>query len=126
MNDEIRIIRIGVTGGRDYLNKSHVWEVLDENKAVIEDAGHRMFLVVGDAMGADAFARYWASENDIDHQIFRADWTTHKKAAGPIRNKAMLESGIDRLCAFPGGRGTEHMKTICRDSGVNVIEYYEL
>ncbi len=36
--------------------------------------------------------------------VFKADWDTHGKAAGPIRNREMLDRRPDLLLAFWNGR----------------------
>ncbi len=104
----MRIIRVGVTGGRYYRNKSKVWEVLNAAK---EKFGDRMFLVVGCATGLDRYARWWADENlaSDKHKTYYADWDRSGNPAGHHRNYAMAISGLDILIAFPGGRGTANM-----------------
>jgi hypothetical protein len=118
-------LRIAVTGGRDYPNKDLIFKVLDKQKLICETVGCKMFLVVGDATGADAYARLWAFEHlpTEDWQMFEADWTRWGKSAGHRRNRDMLISGIDKLCAFPGGNGTADMTRICRNVGIFVKEY---
>jgi UDP-N-acetylmuramoylalanine-D-glutamate ligase len=59
----------------------------------------------------------------IPVETYEADWDTHGKAAGPIRNKRMLDEGKpDLVVAFPGGRGTANMISQARKAGVEVIE----
>ena len=49
-------------------------------------------------------------ERKIDVLWFDADWQKYGRAAGPIRNKQMLDEGSpDLVIAFAGGRGTENM-----------------
>jgi YspA, cpYpsA-related SLOG family len=126
----MKVIRIAVTGGRDYQNQKVVYDALNANKRAVEAAGAKMFLVVGDATGADALARQWASENLLkeDWKEFKADWEKARKngnvkMAGPVRNRDMLISGIHKLCAFPGGNGTADMTRICRNVGIHIKEY---
>jgi hypothetical protein len=53
---------------------------------------------------------------------YRADWAKHGRAAGPIRNKQMLEEGKpDLVVAFPGGQGTANMMSQVREAGVRVM-----
>ncbi len=52
--------------------------------------------------------------------VFRALWERHGRAAGVIRNQAMLDYGIDLVLAFPGGRGTADMVRRARSAGVAV------
>ncbi len=115
------IVRIAVTGGRAYTNKEVVYDALNSSLERARSLGLQMYLVVGDADGADALARQWAIDNGIDHKLdgYKADWRKYGPAAGPIRNKRMLDDGIDLLHSFPGGRGTAHMTEICRK--VNVL-----
>lgn len=89
-----------VTGGRDYPDSSMVWAVLTSIKM---DK-----LYVGDAKGADLFAKECAEYHGIPVEVFKADWTKHGKAAGPIRNATMLDAaGKDAIVvAFLGGKGT--------------------
>ena len=61
-----------------------------------------------------------------DTDTFYAQWHKHGNAAGPIRNQEMLDSGIDYLCVFPGGRGTADMKKRCEERGVKTMEYIQL
>jgi hypothetical protein len=48
-------------------------------------------VVSGVDAGADEFGEKWAKINNIPVKIFKADWKTHGRAAGPIRNKQMAE-----------------------------------
>jgi hypothetical protein len=53
---------------------------------------------------------------------YPADWQKHGKAAGPIRNRQMLEDGKpDLVIAFSGGRGTANMISQARAAGVKVL-----
>jgi hypothetical protein len=64
---------------------------------------------IGDAEGADEVVREWCTFHSVSHKVFAADWGRHGKAAGPIRNRQMLEGEGDLvtgptelLLAFPG------------------------
>ena len=53
--------------------------------------------------------------------IYPADWDKHGKAAGPIRNKQMIDEGKpDLVIAFPGGRGTAGAVRLAKFAGVTV------
>src|SRR5690348_8540698 len=61
-------------------------------------------IISGAARGVDTVALDWAVINWCPSEEYPADWDTHGKAAGPIRNKQMLEEGKpDLVVAFPGG-----------------------
>lgn len=90
---------VGMTGGRDYQDWSVVEAVI---QAIKND---HPVLHVGDASGLDTLARACAQLNGIHVEVYRADWAKYGRAAGPIRNRLIVDN-IDILYAFPGGRGT--------------------
>lgn len=57
-------------------------------------------IIEGAARGADTLARVCAIYEGIQVEEYRADWKTHGKAAGPIRNQQMLDSKPDLVIAF--------------------------
>lgn len=80
-------------------------------------------VIHGDADGADRLSGRWAESRGIPVRAFPADWDTYRRAAGPIRNKQMLDEGVPNLVvAFPGGRGTANMVFQSRNAGVAVLE----
>lgn len=113
-------MRVLVCGGRDYSGGKaywHVGEVLSE----IHDATPITAIIEGGARGADACARGWAAEEGVKCVTVPADWATHGKAAGPIRNRRMLtDFAPDLVVAFPGGRGTADMVRQAEAAGVPV------
>lgn len=79
-------------------------------------------LVHGAAPGADSLAKEWADLRGISSFGFPADWATHGKAAGPMRNQRMLDEGKPNVViAFPGGRGTADMTRRARAAGIPVV-----
>jgi hypothetical protein len=63
-------------------------------------------LIHGDASGADRLSGEWAQSRGIPVRAFPADWAKHRRAAGPIRNKQMLEEGHpDLSLPSPVGEG---------------------
>lgn len=60
-------------------------------------------VVHGAAPGADTIAEEVALEFLAYAEPHPADWETHGKAAGPLRNQEMLDSGIDGVIAFKDG-----------------------
>jgi predicted Rossmann-fold nucleotide-binding protein len=108
-----------VCGGRRYSDHVTLGRVLADIHAE-KPIG---VIVIGAATGADALAWAWAEKHGIQYAAFRADWDTFGKAAGPRRNRQMLDTTKpDLVVAFPGGRGTAHMVSIARAAGVKVIE----
>lgn len=99
---------------------------------------HGEYVVVhGDAKGADriaaasvsiwkgsVFSRY--SDSMVAVEPHPADWDKHGKAAGPIRNQEMLDTGIDLCYAFVDkpleeSRGTADMVSRCAKAGVPTV-----
>jgi hypothetical protein len=126
-------MRVLVCGGRDFNDRDKLFGYLDQfcldhNLKTEEDEyGNWRFsnihIIHGGARGADSLADQWAIVNWVPWTEFKADWDKHGKAAGPTRNKQMLDEGKpDVVIAFPGGKGTAHMVSIARAAGVKVIE----
>lgn len=57
-------------------------------------------IVSGAAKGADTHAEWAAEELQMDCVIFPADWDRFGRAAGPIRNRQMLDQKPDLVIAF--------------------------
>lgn len=113
-------MKILVTGGRDYYEDDTVFATL---RAVHNLHGDNVTLIVGDAKGADLYARRAGFGFNWTMRIFAADWDAHGKAAGPTRNTQMIEEGQPQLCfAFPGGKGTADCVQKCHRAGIPVIQ----
>ena len=108
-------MRILITGSR-YRPAIDVYKVLDRYKGSVNE------IIVGDATGADEAARTWAVSNGVDLTVHRADWSAHGRAAGPMRNQEMVDSGADLCLAFPmsGSRGTWDCVDRARKAGIVV------
>lgn len=108
--------RVVVTGGRDF----------DDILAVVgafHDYGPFDVVAHGGARGADQLAASVARVNRIPTVEYAADWKAHGRAAGPIRNREMLDHfRPDVVLAFPGGRGTSDCVKAARERGIRVIE----
>lgn len=104
--------KIIVAGGRDFSNYDLLSNKLISIQTEIwkNDIADDIEIVSGCARGADTLAIKWAKEYSTPLKLFPADWETHKKAAGPIRNRQMGDYA-DALIAFWDGesRGTKHM-----------------
>lgn len=114
-----------VTGGRKYSNRTHLWSVLDE----LHSLHPNIFIIHGDATGADSLADSWAMVRlgkdrlrrfpakwtvTMDTPKWRIRWDKHGNPydmlAGADRNQQMIDEGKPNLVlAFPGGSGTNDM-----------------
>lgn len=67
-------------------------------------------VVSGGANGVDKLGEKWAADHDVPCRVFPADWDTHGKAAGPIRNSEMAEYAEALVAVWDGkSRGTKDM-----------------
>ena len=95
------LLAVVVAGGRDY-------RITGADEAWLDTLPIRE-VVSGGATGADAGGEAWARKRGIPVKRFPADWNTHGRAAGPIRNRQMAEHA-EGVVIFPGGRGTDSMR----------------
>lgn len=111
--------RILVCGGRDYADQALLFGVLD-----MEAEQAPIYTIIqGGADGADRLARLWCHSRKCRFENYPADWRTHGRAAGPIRNQQMLDEGRPtKVIAFPGGRGTADMVRRAKAASVPVYE----
>jgi hypothetical protein len=92
-------------------------------------------VVCGTAKGIDLAGKEWANEDwkqdyptsshngPIPVKEFPADWNTHGKAAGPIRNKQMAEYADALLLIWDGeSKGSANMKREMEKLGKPVYE----
>ena len=130
--------RILICGGRDYGTKvidgKHVIDteqverlnrILDKAFEAATLAERSLVLIHGGAKGADALSGVWASmrKDRVEERVYPADWKTHGRGAGPIRNRLMLTSESPHvIVAFPGGNGTADMIRQGKKAGVPVYE----
>jgi len=101
-------------------------------KEEIESFGQVDEIIQGGAKGADALALRVASSLKIPCTTFKADWATHGKGAGPIRNQQMIEEKPDYVLAFKPKsgitKGTQDMVDRAIKAGIPValVEYGDL
>lgn len=106
-----------VCGGRAFSDRPAVTRALD----AIHALRPIWLLVHGGAPGADTLAHDWAIAAEVAVTATRADWATHGRAAGPIRNRAILDTFRPHLLlAFQGGPGTADACKAAAERGVPV------
>ena len=81
-------------------------------------------VISGGANGVDRMAEKFAKEFKIKTKIFLPDWNKHGKAAGPIRNKDIVENS-DIVFAFWDGqsRGTKKSIELAEKIGKKLYIY---
>lgn len=109
-----------VCGGRDFADRETFDSAMSD---LMSTRGMPLVVVHGGARGADRMAGEWAKHHALRCYVEEADWNQHGKAAGVIRNQAMLDKHKpDLVVAFPGGRGTADMILRAKGAGVPVAE----
>lgn len=105
------MFKVIIAGGRDFQDYDTLCRICDfmlQNKSEVE-------VVCGMARGADLLGKKYALERGLKVAEFPADWESHGKKAGPIRNKQMAEYA-NALIAFWDGKssGTANMISLAR------------
>lgn len=111
-------MKVAIVGSRDYPNRDAVREYVRNLPA---DA----VVVSGGASGVDSVAEDEASRCGLQTVIYLADWNKHGRAAGPIRNRMIVQEA-DRVVAFWDGRsrGTKNTIDTARSLG-KPLEVYQ-
>ena len=102
--DSFKVI---IAGGRDFED----YELLvSKMNHLLRNRGVNVEIVSGGARGDDRLGERYARDRGLKLKKFPADWETHGKSAGMIRNKEMAEYA-DVLVAFWDGqsKGTKNM-----------------
>lgn len=129
MSDTPRLL---ITGSRN-----HQWTPYDSHalliavQEIVDKTQKRPTLIHGGATGADTeAARVGQHLFNLQAEVHRADWKKYGRAAGPIRNKQMVELGADLCLAFPdhpknqgghGSRGTWNCIDLAQQAGIPVL-----
>jgi predicted Rossmann fold nucleotide-binding protein DprA/Smf involved in DNA uptake len=94
--------RVAIVGSRGYPDEDEVFSYIHELPS-------DTVVVSGGAEGPDTWAERAAKRRGMLVVIYRADWSLYGKAAGPIRNAAIV-ANCDRVVAFWDGhsRGTRN------------------
>lgn len=90
-------MKLIIAGGRDFNDVNLMYEWLH---VLIPEVTE---VVSGHARGADQMGEMWAHEHDIPVKLFPADWKTHGKLAGFVRNEQMAEYA-DQAVVFWNGK----------------------
>lgn len=131
--------RILVTGTRNQLNDSQKFRTWQQviNVASKLDVTTELVIAHGACpTGVDAFVDAMSGDVMADIERHPADWYTHNQncyhaprpggkcpAAGPRRNKLMVDLGADICLAFPMGesKGTRGCIKLAQDAGIPTV-----
>ena len=92
--------KLAIVGSRNYNNFEEFSKTIDKYLPISE-------IISGGCRGTDLMAKRYAMQNKINYKEFPADWKRYGKAAGPIRNKLIVDAS-DAVIAFlsPSSKGT--------------------
>lgn len=105
-----KTLRVLVCGSRNWESPEVVNECLDRLNQLFDVSA----VIHGACRGADTTGMLWARSAGKTECAYPADWKTHGRAAGPIRNQKMLAEGRPEVVlAFhddlEGSKGTKDM-----------------
>lgn len=126
MKSKRKIMRVVVTGGRDY-NDGRT--VAAEMRKLVKAAGGSECLVVinGGARGLDSLVKQWCEQMGVPCITMFAPWdSSYGRGAGPVRNQWMIDfCDPTYAVVFPGGRGTADMEKRIIAAGINFHKVQE-
>jgi len=109
--------KVAIIGSREWADfemvRDYVYS-LDEDDTI----------VTGGARGADQFAEIYGRERGLAVIVYQADWDTHGRRAGLIRNHDII-GGADRVVAFWNGSstGTQHSLRLAKEAGKHALVF---
>lgn len=114
-------MKLVIAGSRTFnFSTSALFTLLETHRIDLDGLSE---IISGGASGIDTTAKQLADSVEIPFRLFSADWDTHGKAAGPIRNAQMAEHGDALLLVWDGAsRGSSSMKTEMKKLGKPVYE----
>ena len=119
-------VRILVTGSREWDDSAKIVSMLmafTYNRMSYVDVNDITLVVGACPTGADKIAEDLATAWGWKVERYPADWRTHGKAAGFIRNQQMVDSGADICLAFRrnGSAGTTHCGEAAEKAGITTV-----
>lgn len=117
-------MRVLFSGSRKFVDPMPVNEALQRLARKAVDPA-MVAVVHGGAPGLDSLVDALGRSMGMQVEVHRADWNTHGKAAGVLRNQKMVELGADMLFAYPlpDGRGTQDCIARAVAAGIPTLVY---
>lgn len=102
------------------------WTDREQIKRYLSTLPKDTTIIEGECEGADIISREEAMTLGLKVERYPANWKLHGKAAGPIRNKRMLDDGKPNLVvAFHNdiehSKGTKNMLKQAKQHGVSTM-----
>ena len=117
--------RVLITGSRNWEDKQAVWDALAPIARALPVDQDLVLVHGGCPTGADAMCDEWARGFGAVIEVHPANWATHGRAAGPIRNAHMVNLGADICLAFirDNSRGASHTADLAEQAGITVRKW---
>jgi hypothetical protein len=108
-------MKVIIAGSRTITDYQLVEDAVSESGLKITE------VVSGRAQGVDTLGEVWAARHSVPVKPFPADWNTHGKSAGPIRNRQMAEYADALILIWDGkSRGSFNMLQTARSCGLKI------
>lgn len=113
------MIRCIVAGGRDFKN----YQIMMSKLNFLFQCKHPdIEIVCGMASGADTLGMRYAKLKGYKVAEFPADWESHGKSAGPIRNLQMAKYATHCVVFWDGkSKGSKNMIETAKNQGLTLV-----
>ena len=109
-------MRVLVAGSRSITDPAIV------HKAILDSGFAITTLISGMARGVDRLADAWAKANSIPVSRYYANWNEHGRAAGMIRNRAMVEQAEAAVIVWDRvSAGTRHTIGLVKQKAIPIF-----
>lgn len=126
-------MKLIIAGGRDFNDYELLEEKVDLFLYKVLDGytlsninTHNISIICGMQKGADTLGKQFGEKYNLEVIEKPADWNTHNKSAGPIRNNQMADICTHAIIFWDGSsRGSKNMIDICIQRNIphKVIKY---
>lgn len=108
-------MRVIIAGSRSIVDYRTVELAVQDSRFEVTE------VVSGHADGVDALGEVWASCHNVPVKVFIPNWKENGKAAGPIRNHAMVKYADALVAVWDGhSRGTKDVIQQARRYGLQI------
>lgn len=126
-------VKVIVAGSRSFTDLDLLRNKCDYYLSDAIARNYDIEIVSGTAKGADKLGEAYALEKGYHIAFFPADWKTHGKRGGYLRNQQMADYANDcgngaLICFWDGqSKGTAHMIDIAKQKGmhIRIVRYHK-
>ena len=112
-------MKLIIAGGRTFNARRFFNRCIE--KALINTDKREVIIISGCAKGADTLGMLYAHKHNMELWKYPADWNTHGKSAGYIRNSEMADNATHLIAFWDGkSKGTKHMIDLAKKKNLTV------